>query len=145
MPRSWWEPEALCVCINWNDDDGRNPLFNSNTHHMVYFNISPYHLTLSMTSSLSGRMTDLFSVFSPIRLWFTLPHLGYVVQHFDSESAGLSTSLGSSNIDFPLLLSTADRLWKPLCSLSSSRSSELNASTVKHKQLSPGQSHVPCH
>lgn len=55
---------------------------------MFYFNISPYltpSLTLSVTSSLSARMTDLFSAFSPLCLCFILPHLGCVVQHFDSE------------------------------------------------------------
>lgn len=79
VPRSWWEPKALCVVINWNDNDVRNPLFNTKTHHMVYFNINPYHVTLlltpSVTSSLSGRMTDLFSAFSLICPCFTLPHL----------------------------------------------------------------------
>lgn len=64
------------------------------------------------------------------------------------KSAELSTTLGSSNVRFPPLLSTASGLWKPLCSLCFS-SSAISPSQmpwfVKHKQISPGQSHVPHH
>lgn len=120
-PRSWWEPEAFWTCINWNDDD-RNAHFNTKTHHMVYFNISPYHLTpsftLSMTPSLSAKMTDLFSASS------SLPVLL-------SSSFGLCcpTFWLRSLLDYPqslahstftshhLLLSAAGRLWKSLYSL----------------------------
>lgn len=88
VPKSWWEPETLWACINWNDDD-RNAHFNTKSHHMVYFNISPYHLTpsftFSMTPSLSARMTDLFSASSSLCLCFHLPRSDCVVQHFDSE------------------------------------------------------------
>lgn len=64
------------------------------------------------------------------------------------KSAGLSTTLGSANICFPSLLSTARRLWKPLCSLSFGSSAVPPSQTplfVKRKQISPGQSHVPHH
>ena len=61
------------------------------------------------------------------------------------KSAGLSTTLGSPNVSFPSLLSTAGRLWKPLCSLYLSSSAISPSRTplfVKCKQMSPGQSHV---
>ena len=62
------------------------------------------------------------------------------------NAAGLSTTLGSSNICFPSLFSIAGRLWKPLCSLFLSSSavppSQMHL-VVKHKQISPGQSRVP--
>lgn len=59
--------------------------------HITWFisTSAPYHLTLSftlsMTPSLSARMTDLFSASSSLCLCFHLPHSGCAVQHFDSE------------------------------------------------------------
>lgn len=116
MPRSWWEPKALCAVINWNDDAVRNPLFNTKPHHMVYFNISPYHITLlltpSVTSSLSGRMTDLFSAFSLICLCFPLPHLGCAVQHIAHPiHASHRSCLQTVDSGSPFALSASAATW----------------------------------
>lgn len=107
-PSSQREPEALHVSINWNDDDDlRNPHFNTKTHHMFYFNISLYlilSLTLSVTSNLSANMTDLFSAFSPsacalfFLIWVVLSNI------LTLKSVGLSTTLGSSSLHLSTLL-----------------------------------------
>lgn len=144
VPRSWWEPEALWACINWNDDDDGNAHFNTKTSHGLFQHqpLSPHPVLHPFHDSQSFSKDD----WSVLSLLLSLPVLS-------SSSLGLCcpTFWLRSLLDYPQPLAHPTITSHHFClqladsvspfTLSAISLSQVPLLTVKWMQISP----VPHH